>query len=173
MVRKKKVKIEADNDHDVTVNHDMDVNRGPQASKVREELLTGTKVTDSSILSSFQNVETSQSVGEKEDRLAKMNQDIRTEDKDSYEIISSISIQENSNMKEEGQGGSSPVIFEVVNDKSMIEDTQKDERGGENEAQVSWFLDKFPEFKLESQTLLGGIEQASDTMFVAVFAKES
>ena len=42
----------------------------------------------------------------------------------------------------------------------------------ENEAQVSWFLDKFPEFKLESQTLLGGIEQASDTMFVAVFSKE-
>ncbi|WP_440904902.1 RsmB/NOP family class I SAM-dependent RNA methyltransferase [Catenovulum sp. SX2] len=39
----------------------------------------------------------------------------------------------------------------------------------ENEAQVSWFLHKFPEFNLESQSLLGGIEQASDTMFVAVF----
>ena len=38
----------------------------------------------------------------------------------------------------------------------------------ENEQQITWFLQQFPQFTLESQRLLGVPELNSDTMFVAV-----
>lgn len=41
----------------------------------------------------------------------------------------------------------------------------------ENEAQVQWFLNHYPEFSLQSQTMLGSPQQDSDAMFVAVLKK--
>ncbi|WP_062067316.1 RsmB/NOP family class I SAM-dependent RNA methyltransferase [Cellvibrio sp. OA-2007] len=43
----------------------------------------------------------------------------------------------------------------------------------ENEQQIEWFLRQHPEFSLQSQRILGVPELNSDTMFVAVLAREN
>lgn len=43
----------------------------------------------------------------------------------------------------------------------------------ENEGQIAWFLQQYPQFALQSQRILGAPELDSDTMFVAVLVRQN